>query len=258
MSNGLIVVRPDQDWARSATFSATSEQEGYLAAKAGTDDPSEPWWADSTTATLTATLGATRSIDTIALIMTNAGHGEVITVDGLGVSPADTLTGVREASGYPRDLVLLLDSPVNATELTFSITSNIYKWSIGRVVIGLRTQLAENVLISDANFAPFRQVYNDVYPDFRHNIPYDIGVEGWSGGGTIIAPSAADQVILDNWWFSTLGGNRATLIVPHPTVYPPLWCYLSNDLTRSHQDAPEITRTPLRFSPLSRGLEVVG
>jgi len=264
MANGLIILRADQDWARTATYSATSEQTGYEAAKAGTDDPSEPWWADATSATLTVTLSGTKSVDTVALIMTNAGDGTVIEVEGFG-SPTESLIGAREPSGYPRDLLLLRDSPASIGQLRFHIVGNIYKWSIGRVVIGLRDQLSENLLLG-VTFTPYRQQYSDEYPDFRHDIRYDIGVEGWHGEGEIISPRPdantspleTAQAQLDGIWSSTKGGFLPTLFVPEPTVYPPMWGRFAMSLPRSHSDAPDITRTRLSFTPMSRGREVVG
>lgn len=264
MANGLILVRPDKDWVRFAVLSATSEQDGYEAAFAGTDDPSEPWWANSVTATLTITLGDTRSIDTIALIMTNADDGRVITIGGLS-GGSRTLVGAREASGYPRDRVLLLDSPETATAITISITSNTHKFSIGRVVIGLRDQLPENFRLG-VSAAPFRQQYSDEYADFRHDIRYDLGVEGWVITGEVIAPSLdaglsplqSAQAQLDAIWSATKGGYLACLIVPEPDVYPPMWVRFPMQLPRVHNDAPDITRAHLTFTPLSRGREVVG
>jgi hypothetical protein len=264
MANGLLYVPRDQDWTLLATLSATSEQVGYEATRAATDDPSEPWWADSTTATLTVTLGATRSIDCIALIMTNADDAKVITIGGLS-GGSRTLVGTREASGYPRDLVLLLDSPETASAITIAVSGNTNSFSIGRVVVGLTEQLPENLLLG-VTVTPFRQQYSDEYPDFRHDIRYDIGAEGWVIEGDIIHPNRAvnespeqsAQAQFDAWWFGTKGGFLATLIVPHPDLYPPFWVRMTMAMPRSHSDAPEITRSHLTFTPLSRGREVVG
>lgn len=264
MANGLIYVPRDQDWTNTATLTATSEQEDYEAPMAATDDPSEPWWADSTSATLTVTLGASRSIDCIALIMTNADDASVITVGGLS-GGSRQMVGAREASGYPRDLVLLLDTPETASAITIAIAGNTNKFSIGRVVVGLTEQLPENLLLG-VTVTPYRQQYSDEYPDFRHDIRYDIGVEGWTIEGELISPartvdespSQSAQQQLDDWWFGTRAGFYATLIVPEPDVYPPFWVRLPMELGRTHADAPTITRTPIRFTPLSRGLEVVG
>lgn len=264
MANGLIYVPRAQDWVNSAALSATSEQEGYEAEMAASDDPSEPWWADSTTATLTVTLGATRSIDVVALIMTNADDGKVITIGGLS-GGSQQLIGTREASEYPRDLVLLLDSPQTASAITITISGNTNKVSIGRVVVGLSEQLPENFLLG-VNVMPARQQYSDEYPDYRHDLRYDIGVEGWMVEGEIISPRwgvdssplASAQQQLDEWWSGTKAGFYPTLIIPEPDVYPPMWVRFQMSLARSHQDAPDITRTKLTFTPLSRGLEVVG
>jgi len=263
MANGLIYVPRSQDWTASATLTATSEVDGYEATMAGTDDPSEPWWATSGTATLTVTLGATRSVDTIALIMTTADDGKVITIGGLS-GGSQTLVGAREASDHPRDLVLLLDSPQTASAITIAISGNSTNFAIGRVVVGLSEQLPENLLLG-VSVTPFRQQYNDAYPDFRHDLRYDIGVEGWLIEGEILSapqsaiesPAQRAQQQLDDWWSSTRAGFYPTLVVIEPDIYPPVWARMTMDLPRVHSDAPEITRTRLRFEPLSRGLEPV-
>lgn len=264
MANGLIYVPRAQDWTTSATLSATSEQDGYEAAMAATDDPSEPWWADSISATLTVTLGATRSVDCVALIMNNADDGLTITIGGLS-GGSRQLIGAREASEHPRDLVLLLDTPENASAITIAVSGNTNKFSIGRVVVGLTEQLPENFLLG-VTVTPFRQQYSDEYPDFRHDLRYDIGAEGWLVEGEIISPRwgvnsspmASAQQQLDSWWSGTKAGYYGTLIIPEPDVYPPMWVRFTMSLARSHNDAPDITRTKLTFTPLSRGLEVVG
>ena len=263
MANGLIYVPRAQDWTTSATLSATSAETGYEATKAATDDPSEPWWATSGTATLTVTLGATRSVDCVALIMTNADDLGVITIGGLS-GGSRQLLGAREASDYPRDLVLLLDTPETATAITIAMTGNSNNFAIGRVVVGLTEQLPENLLLGVA-VSPFRQQYNDAYPDFRHDIRYDIGVEGWLVEGEVLsAPQTASespleraQQQLDDWWSGTRAGFYPTLVVIEPDIYPPVWARMTMDLPRTHREAPEITRTRLRFEPLSRGLEPV-
>ncbi len=263
MANGLIYVPRSQDWTISATLTATSEQTGYEATKAATDDPSEPWWASSGSATLTVTLGATRSISLIAVIATNADDGAVITVGGLS-GGSRQLVGAREASNHPRDLVLVLDTPETATAITFAISGNTNSFAIGRVVVGLSEQLPENLLLG-VTVTPFRQQYSDVYPDFRHSIRHDIMVEGWTFEGEILsAPRAADesplqraQQQLDDWWSGTRAGFYPTLMVIEPDIYPPIWGRLTMALPRVHSDAPEITRTRLTVEPMSPGREAV-
>jgi hypothetical protein len=263
MSNGLQYVPRVQDWTTSATLSATSEQEGYEASQAATDDPSEPWWASSGTATLTVTLGATRSIDCIALIMTNADDASVITIGGLS-GGSQQLVGAREASGYPRDLVLLLDTPQTASAITIAVTGNSNSFSIGRVVVGLTEELPENLLLG-VSVTPFRQQYSDAYPDFRHTIRYDIGVEGWLVEGDVlndnygigVSPESSPPGQLDAWWSGTRAGFYPTLVIVEPDVYPPVWARMTMELNRRHEHAPKITSTHLRFEPESRGRVVV-
>lgn len=264
MANGLRYVPRWQDWTTSASMSATSEQTGYEAAFAKTDDPSEPWWANSTSATLTIALGATRSIDCVALIMNNADDGRPITIGGLS-GGSRLVPGDRARSGYPRDVMVLLDTPETASSITVAISGNTNKFSIGRVVVGLTEQLPENLLLG-VTVTPFRQQYSDEYPDFRHDLRYDIGVEGWTVEGDIISdntsvsqsPEDSPQRQLDDWWSGTLAGYYPTLIIPEPDVYPPMWMRMTMSLPRSHSDAPEITRGRLTFTPMSRGIEVVG
>lgn len=264
MANGLIYVPRAQDWTNSATLSATSEQTGYEASMAATDDPSEPWLASSGTATLTVTLGATRSIDTISVIMPRLDDGEVITIGGLS-GGSQQLVATREASGYPRDLVLLLDSPETASAITLAVSGNSQNVAFGRVIVGLSEQLPENFLLG-VTVTPFRQQYTDVYPDFRHSIRFDIACEGWTIEGDIISPRRdldesplqSAQAQFDAWWSGTLAGFYPTLVISEPDVYPPIWGRLMTSAPRTHSDAPDITRMRLMIEPMSRGREVVG
>ena len=113
---------------------------------------------------------------------------------------------------------------------------------------------------------PVRQQYSDEFPDFRHDIRYDLGVEGWLIEGDLIcprwdineSPSQSAQAQFDAWWSGTKAGFYGTLIIPEPDVYPPFWVRMSMSAPRTHSHAPDITTMRLTFTPLSRGLEVVG
>jgi hypothetical protein len=252
MAHDLYFVQPDEDWARTATITATSEQTGYAATKAGTDDPSEPWWANSGTATLTVTLSGSKEVGLIALIMTNADTGKVITIAG-GITGSPTLTGARYPSGFPKDLVAIIDPPQTLTAVTFAISGNANKWAIGRVVVGKRRTLAGNFL-DGFTPEPARLQYSDEN-DFGHDIRYDLGVERWMLKGDVVQ-SVTNQATLDAWWSATRGGFYPTTVVPDSSQYPPFFVRMARQLPRKHDH--KHLRTALSFTELSKGLEVIG
>jgi len=239
----LAYIPRASDWAAVATYSATSTQSGSAAANAGTDDPSEKWIADSGTATLTVTLGASRSVNRIGLIGTNADVGKVITVAG-GVTGSPTLT----ATG--RDLVLTLDPAQTLTSVTFAIVGNSANWSVGRALVGSATTLPN--FLDGFTATPFRPQYTDIN-DFGHDERYDLGVELWKLHGELVL-TAANQALLDALWRSTLAGfYPITLMVD--TEYPPFFVRLPSELPRKHDN--KIRRVSLDLQTLSPGLATV-
>lgn len=258
MADQLYLCYPTEDWTRTATITATSEQTGYPATNAGTDDPSKPWWADSTTATLTVTLSGTKEVGIIALVMTNADDGKVITIAG-GITGSPTLTGARDESGYPRDLVLVVDPPQNLTAVTFAISANTNKWSIGRVVIGKRRALSRTFPVGAYTPGNRRPQYTDEN-DFGHDIRYDLGVERRSVKGDLRLVHATDLVTLEDWWSTTKGGYLPTLIVPnvhHLTRYPPMFARFAQAIAFDYY-APNLATVSLDLVEVSKGAEVVG
>jgi hypothetical protein len=221
----LIVVNRANEFARSATITATSSASGYAASNAGTDDLNSPWWATSGSATLTVTLGGSQSISMVALIGTNADHGRAITVGGLsGVS----LTGSQDASGNPVDLVATFAAQ-STSAVTFAIASNTVNWSVARVIVATATELPD--FLDGFAMEPFRPQYSDEN-DFGHTIRYDLGVTRWRGKGSLIL-TAAQMVTLEAWWRSTLAGFYPTVIYPG-SPYPPQFARFQMGLPRAH------------------------
>ncbi len=258
MANPLAHVRPTEDWAsprQGATYSATSEQVTYEAAFAGTDDPSEPWWANSGTATLTVNLGASREVGLIALIATNADAAKVITIAG-GITGSPTLTGARYESGYPKDLYYTVEPAQTLTQVTFAISGNTNKWSIGKVVIGKRRTVGRNFVVGGYTPAPSRLQFSDEN-DFGHDIRYDLGVERWMVSGDLHLSHDTDLATLDDWWSSTKGGYYPTLVTPVLSPYPPMFARFANSLPRDYY-AARLAQVSLTFMEVSKGLEVVG
>jgi len=251
----LSFVMPTEDWAKTATITATSEQTGYEATKAGTDDPSEPWWANSGTATLTVTLSGSKEVGLIALVMTNADAGKTITIAG-GITGSPTLTGARWDSGFPKDLVYIVDPPQTLSAVTFAISGNTNKWSVGKVVVGKRRQLDRNFLVNAFTPAPERMQYSDEN-DFGHDIRYDLGVERWKITGSTRLYYGGDLSTLDAWWSATKGGYLPTLISINSARFPPMFVRMTKDLPRKDVSA-NFADVNLTFTEVSKGLEVVG
>lgn len=214
----LAFVNRASDWARTATITATTEASGYPATNAGTDDLQAPWKATSGTATLTVTLSGSKNVDYVALIGTNADDGKTITVGGLtGV----TLTGDRDASGRPVDLVYVLSATQATSAVTFAISGNSANWSVARVVVGTSSSLPN--FLDGFQMEYVRPQYTDEN-DFGHEIRYDLGVTYWKGSGDLILTSA-QMATLSAWYESTLNGLYPTTFFPrdgnwtYPSVF---------------------------------------
>lgn len=258
MPSGLIFTRPDEDWVRTATLSATSEQVGYEAAQAATDEPSEPWWADSSTATLTVTLSGSQEVGMIALIATNADAGNVITIAG-GITGGPTMTGARYPSGYPKDLVYVVDPPQTLSAVTFAIAGNSSKWSVGRVVIGKRRSLGRTFYVG-AYTPTIARIQVEDESDLGHELRYDFGVEMRGVAGSLDLVHDTDLATLDDWWSSTKAGFLPTLVLPnyaHVARYPPMFARFKTALPKSY-NAPNMARVSLAFTEVQKGIEVVG
>ncbi len=254
---GLYIVRPDEDWVRSSTLTATSEQTGYEATKAATDDPSAPWIANSTSATLTVTFGATREVGLIALVMTNADAAKTITIAG-GITGSPTLTGAREGSNYPKDLVYIVDPPQNLTAVTLAISSNTNKWSIGRVVIGKRRTLGRTFTVGAYSPGRARIQYTDENA-FGHDIRYDMGVERATIKGSLSLYHSGDLATFQDAYSATKHGYLPALVVPnvnYTTRYPPLFCRFPASLEYDYY-APNMAKVDLSLVEVAKGIEVV-
>jgi hypothetical protein len=252
--SGLLYVRPDEDWARTATITASSSQTGYPATNAGTDDPSAPWWGSSGTETLTVTLSGSKEVGMIGLVMTNADEAKVITIAG-GITGSPTLIGAREGSGYPKDLVYVVDPPQTLTAVTFAISGNTNKWSVGRVVVGKRRALGRNFYIGAYTPASQRLQYSDEN-DFGHDIRYDLGVERRRVSGSLRLVQSTDLTDLDAWWSATKGGYLPTLI-RYDANYPPMFAHFQSEIARDYT-SPHIAKVNLSFTDVCKGLEVIG
>lgn len=255
--SGLLFVRPDEDWARTATITATSEQVGYEATQAGTDEPSDPWWADSTSATLTVTLTGTKEVGMLALIATNADEAKVITIAG-GITGSPTMTGARYPSGYPKDLVFVVDPPQNLTAVTFAITSNTAKWSVGRVVVGKRRTLGRTFHVGAYEPTIQRPQGSDTN-QLGHEIRYDYGSEFRGVSGDVKLVHSTDLATLDDWWSGTKGGFLPSLILPnynHASRYPPIFARFDTSLPKPYH-AQNMATVSLAFREVAKGMEVV-
>lgn len=246
----LYYVRYDEDWIRQGgAMTATSERVGYEATKVVTDDPSEPWWANSGTATLTATFAGAREIGLIGLIMTNADDAEVITVGGLtGV----TLVGKREQSGYPRDLAFIVDPPQSVSSFTLSITGNSNHWSIGSLVAGIRRSISG--FQDPMEIFPTRPAIVDPgIPEHGHDIRYDVGVDQLKIADSPIL-TYADYFALQELNSAQRYGFNPALFY-FDSRFPPIFARLLMERATTKEGHYIV---PITLQGVSRGLEVVG
>ena len=254
----LYFVRPDEDYVRTATMSASSEQEGYEAAKAKTDNPDEPWWADSTTAGLTATFAeGGNPLGVVAVIMNNADDGAEISITA-GTDLIGPLIAAREASGYPKDVAVLAD-PVNsiitANAVTVQVSGVTSRWSVGRLVAG-KVRTIHNFLDSASpSTQPWRgQEIDQGIPTYGSDIRYDTGVEHLVVEGTIMCETDEDVQELHDWYASTRMGFYPTLVIFHDNRYPPIWARMQvgkRVMKEGH------VNVPVTFVTMGRGIEII-
>ena len=132
------------DAAASATITASTTAGALAATNVITNEPSEVWRATSTTAFLTLTFPAARSIDSVVLGWTNIAPGAVVTVE-LFAADADT---VPVAQATPPIHAPLQDMPINVVawfaqetpcrKLRITVSGNAANVQIGRVMAGAR------------------------------------------------------------------------------------------------------------------------
>ncbi len=251
----LILIGPDTDAAYGATFAGSSEQVGYEAANAGTNDPSEPWWASSGSASLTVTFPS-QTVGAIALIMTNADDGATINITG---GTTATLTGTRTDGGHPVDLVHILATPTSMSSLTFTIAGNSVPWSIGRVVVGAGTTIARHYLQNDFTYTPMRMQFSDEN-DYGHDIRYDLGVELHESSGSLRLYYPTDLAALDSVWRACRGGyypiTAILNVVNGVSRFPPMFCRMTKSLPRTDTSA-NFAKVDVTLREVSRGLEPV-
>jgi len=249
----IYFVRYDEDWiTQGAVLTANSERTGYEAPNVATDDPSEPWWANSGTATLTATFSSPgREIGLIGIIMNNADDARTITIGG--VTGVTGVVGEREESGYPRDLAIFVDPPQTVMSLTISISGNTNDFAIGRVVAGIRREITG--FLDGMTVSPTRpQISDPGVPEYGHDIRYDVSVEQWKIEGRFLM-DFADYGAMHEFNSGALYGFHPQFVVYDDEHFPPVFArvLVGPAVTKEgHMDVP------LTLQTVSRGLEVFG
>lgn len=257
----LYFVRREEDWIRADdTELLVSSSIGldYGPENLATDDPAQPWWTASGTATIEVDFHATREVGVIALIMNNADADRDIVISG-GISA--TLKGKREnnttgiSGGYPRDIALIVDPPVDCTGFSIDISGNTVGWAVGRLVAGVLRSV-ENFVDAGFQDAYTRgQIRDEGIPEHSNSIIYDVGVDTWKLEGSLLIPKADYFEDVHPWWAATFQGVHPTLVIADPTfqMYPPMWAYMEKGPNRSKEGNFEV---PLVFTTVGRGYEV--
>lgn len=245
-------VRPDENWIRTITPTASSAQTGYPATNVKNDDSASPWWASSGTATLTVPLGAAREVGIICLVHNNGDDARTITIGG---DISTTISAARQANSYPENVAYIPGAPATATNLTIAISGNSLSWAIGEVVIGkLRTLPSSLLLDPMPSFKKKRNVINDSDEDHDHIIRTDLGSELWACSGRFYhTESGADEFIA--WWETTKGGVIPTLIVPDDMTGEPRLVRMDVEMDYGRLGDDQ-NWVPVKFTECSRGVLV--
>lgn len=212
-------VRPDENWARVATLSASSFQTLYEASRAANGDPAWPWWAGSGTASLTATF-PTAPVDIVALIHSNTDDARAIDISG---AIAGTIPGARQANGYPKNVALIAPGGSGGS-ITVGVTANSAWWSVGELVVG-KLRSFPYPLMRGAGRTRERNMTIDTDSFIGHEIRNDHGSEKWTASGSWSLNDAA-LAEFESWWESTNGGSLKTLIIPNDVDAEPRLCLM--------------------------------
>lgn len=249
MIASLSYVRPDENYARNGigVLSATSAQVGYEASRAGNGRPVHPWWATSGTASLTATYGATQ-VDIVALIHSNVDAGRTVTIGG---TFAGTISGSRQANGYPRNIALIGSGAGGSA--TVSVAGNSVELAIGELVVG-RLRAMAYPLQKGARRKRSRIVQTDTDSYFGDEIRIDVGAELWQASGHWMLTNA-EFTDFEAWWESTRGGTLPTLIIPNDVDNQPRLCRMTADIEYSNDGGYK--SVDVTFDEVARGIEVV-
>lgn len=241
-------VRPDENWSRFATISATSELTGYEAVNLKNGDPSFPWWGATGSETVTVTLAGASEIGIVALIHSNTDSGHNITIGG---AVATTIVGARGAGGYPRN-VAYLPAPTTGSSVTLAIAGNSIPWAIGEVVVG---KLREFSWPFDrgASREIKRAVVIDTDDTFDHEIRYDNESQRWSAKGRLLADKAQTDEF-EALWESTKGGTLPMLLIPNDVDDRPRLCHMDASFTYTNEGHSVIN---FSFVECARGKIVV-
>ena len=244
-------VRPDENWSRVASWTASTEQLGYEAENVANDNPALPWWSSSGTSTLTVALSSPAvSVGIIALIHNNGDDGKTITISG---DISTTLTAAMSLSDYPKNLAHIPTVPVNAQDLTFAISGNSLDWAIGELVIGPLRGFTDSLLVDPTpTFKKTRHTIKDMDEDHEHEIRTDLGSEIWTATGRIYKDDAEYPDFLE-WWEASKGGTIPTLIVPDDLAEEPRLVRMESSLSheRMYDDLNWVSVT---FTECSRGI----
>ena len=214
-------VRPDEMWSRTAEWSATSEKVKYEAAHAGDDDPAWAWWANDTSGTLSADLGASRPVGIVALIHSNTEDGHDVLIGGDVTGGGGTIQGERSGGGYPRNVAFFPPAGATASQVDLTIAGHAFHWSIGEAVIGVLRTFSCPIMSGTGSFEVERSVISDFNPAFLHEIRHDNGSERWRFEGQITADDPALAEMMDVWE-STRGGTWPLLFIRHENDEPRL------------------------------------
>lgn len=204
-------MRPDEIPTIAAAVSGGADT-GYLDDWLTDGRPGRPARAATGTQTWTVTI-ASSTVGFAAVCNHNVEAARTITLGG-GI--AATMTGpVLPPNGITLNPWVSFGPTAAVTSITVAVSSNPSALIIGEFVVGTRRTLERNL-----RPAPdFSQVYHVVRHEAEFNslMPYDKGIVGRKLRGSVTLSDTGLQAVLD-WYDSTRGGTKPSLIVPNSNV----------------------------------------
>lgn len=229
-ASDFYYVRSDQMPTIGGSVSGGADT-GYLDEWLVDGRPGRPARAATGSQTWTITISSS-TVGIAAICNHNIDAARTITLGG-GIS-ASTSGPTLPANGIPLNPWVTFGPTGSVTSITVAVSSNTNPLIIGEFVCGTRSTLERSLRPGASITTEYDVVRHDA--EFNSLMPYDKGIVRRTLRGGNIYTDSGLAAILD-WYDSTRGGTKPTLIVPYSTVQdawlvemkPPQYQHLSNN-----------------------------
>ena len=156
-----------------------------------------------------------KEVGVVVVANHNLQAGLVITVTGGGGLSASVTTPAARANGIPFNAWAETVTPVSTNTITVTIPPNSTDIIVGEVLAGKLRSVDPGIVMGDT----WEYSASSELPDgqFSSLAGYDDGVVQRAVSGSIVAPQATKD-LLEEWWESTRGDTRPSVLIPHDCI----------------------------------------